>query len=223
MHATALGIGRPRAPRGDDQVADKQRADRIDELRQRLTRELGVLAHDRRIAAAGRELRRLELHAKRVEQRVGDSQGSGADDASQRQRGLLTEQCPAGGEDAQCGRGGARRCYTAWRPTCEGQAMIVVRFKVQCQAGKADELMAAFKDVVAPSEKVDGVIHFDIGCDVTDPNAFIATEVFEDRAALDRQEELAEVGKVLAMLPDVLAAPPEATIFHVSSSEPYGD
>jgi quinol monooxygenase YgiN len=52
--------------------------------------------------------------------------------------------------------------------------------------------------------------------------SFIATEVFEDRAALDRQESLREVGKVLALLPESVAAAPEATIYHVSSSEPHG-
>jgi quinol monooxygenase YgiN len=57
--------------------------------------------------------------------------------------------------------------------------------------------MAALKDVVAPSRVLDGVISFDIGRDVTDPDAFIATEVFEDQAALDLQESLPEVAKAL--------------------------
>jgi quinol monooxygenase YgiN len=101
--------------------------------------------------------------------------------------------------------------------------MIVVRFKVQCQPGKADQVMAAFQDVVAPSRAVSGVVSFDIGRDVTDADAFIATEVFEDRAALERQEALPEVAKVLGVLEESLAGEPEATIFNVSSSEPWGD
>ena len=100
--------------------------------------------------------------------------------------------------------------------------MIVVRFKVTCKADKAEELRAAFATVVAPSRMVDGVLKFDIARDITDPTAFIATEVFADRAALERQELLPEVQKVIAMLSDVLAAEPEATIYHVSSSEPWG-
>jgi quinol monooxygenase YgiN len=47
----------------------------------------------------------------------------------------------------------------------------------------------------------------------------IAVEVFEDEAAIDRQESLPEVGRVMSILPDALAAPPEATAFHISSSE----
>jgi quinol monooxygenase YgiN len=97
--------------------------------------------------------------------------------------------------------------------------MIVVRFKVQSQPEKSEQLRAAFEDVIAPSRGVSGIISFDIACDLANPDCFIATEVFEDQAARDRQESLPEVGKVMALLEESLAAPPEATIFHVSSSE----
>lgn len=70
---------------------------------------------------------------------------------------------------------------------------------------------------------VEDVLNFDIARDLTDPDSFIATEVFADRAALARQESLAEVKRVIALLPDVLAAEPEATVYNVSSSEPWGD
>ena len=100
--------------------------------------------------------------------------------------------------------------------------MILVRFKVQCQPEKTEQAMAAFEEVIAPSQAVDGVVSFDIGRDIADPDTFIAVEVFEDRAALERQESLPEVGKTLAVLEESLAAAPEATIFHVSSSEPHG-
>ena len=100
--------------------------------------------------------------------------------------------------------------------------MIVIRFKVQSKPDKAEQLLAALKDVIAPSRRLDGVISLDIGKDLADPNAFIATEVFADRAALERQESLAEVALVLGMMEACLAAEPEATIFEVSSSEPWG-
>ncbi len=100
--------------------------------------------------------------------------------------------------------------------------MIVVRFKARCQPDKAEQVRVAFEDVIAPSRAVVGVVSFDIAQDLTDRDSFVATEVFEDRAALDRQESLPEVAKVLAMLEQSLAAPPEATMFEVSSSEPHG-
>jgi quinol monooxygenase YgiN len=100
--------------------------------------------------------------------------------------------------------------------------MIVVRFKMTCTPEGVPRARAVLQAVVAPSRTVPGVVHFDIAQDLSDPHAFIATEVFDDRDALARQEALPEVQAVLAALPDVLAAAPEATIYVVASSEPWG-
>ena len=99
--------------------------------------------------------------------------------------------------------------------------MIVVRFKVQCQPGKTEHALAVFEEVIGPSRALDGVISFDIGRDIASPDSIIAVEVFEDRSALDRQESLPEVAKVMGVLPQIASGPPEATIFHVASSEPH--
>jgi quinol monooxygenase YgiN len=96
--------------------------------------------------------------------------------------------------------------------------MIVLRFKAKCSPEKIDEALAAFAAVIAPSRALEGVISFDIGRDLTDPNSIVAVEVFDDHAARERQESLAEVANVMGLLPDALAAPPEATVFEVSSS-----
>jgi quinol monooxygenase YgiN len=103
-----------------------------------------------------------------------------------------------------------------------GQAMVVVVFKVRAQPDRSEQVLAALREVVAPSRALEGTISFDIGRDVTDPDSFIATEVFTDQAALERQEALPEVAKALGVLETSLTAEPEATIFHVSSSEPWG-
>ena len=97
--------------------------------------------------------------------------------------------------------------------------MIVLRFKVKCQPEKTEQVMAALREVIAPARGVEGVISFDIARDLTDPNSFIATEVFEDEAARERQESLPQVGTVMGLLPDSVSSPPEATVFHVSRSE----
>jgi len=99
--------------------------------------------------------------------------------------------------------------------------MIIVRFKMRCQADKVDRAVTVLNDVIAPSRALPGVLNFDIGRDVSDPDCLIATEVFEDAVAMDTQESLPEVGVVLAALPELLAAPPEATRFHVSLAEPH--
>ncbi len=98
--------------------------------------------------------------------------------------------------------------------------MIVIRFKVRCQPERTEEVMAALEKVIAPSRDVAGVVSFDIARDLADSDSFIATEVFDDEAARERQESLPEVATVLGLLPDALAEPPEATLFHVSASEP---
>jgi quinol monooxygenase YgiN len=98
--------------------------------------------------------------------------------------------------------------------------MIVIRFKVQCQPDKTEQVRAAFAQVISPSREMEGVISFDIAGDLADPNSFIATEVFEDDAARERQESLPEVGKVMALLPESLAGAPEAVLYRVASSEP---
>jgi quinol monooxygenase YgiN len=100
--------------------------------------------------------------------------------------------------------------------------MIVVRFKMKCKPEKTEQAEATLLAVIAPSRLVDGAISFDIARDINDPNSFIATEVFTDRAALERQESIPEVQEAIGLLPDLLAGEPEATIFSVSSSEPWG-
>jgi quinol monooxygenase YgiN len=96
--------------------------------------------------------------------------------------------------------------------------MLVIRFKVKCRPDKVDEALAAFAAVVPPSRDVDGVVSFDIARDVVDPSSIVAVEVFQDEDARARQESLPEVANVMSLLPTVVAAPPEATIFDVSSS-----
>jgi quinol monooxygenase YgiN len=99
--------------------------------------------------------------------------------------------------------------------------MIVVRFRVSCKPEKIDEALGLFREVVEPSRALPGTLHFDIGQDVVDRHSIIATEVFEDREALDRQESLPEVGNVMAAFEDFAAAAPEATIFEVASSHDH--
>ncbi len=99
--------------------------------------------------------------------------------------------------------------------------MIVVRFKVRCRPEKTEEALSVFEKVVAPSRALDGVVSFDLGRDLADPDSIFAMEVFEDRAALDRQEALPEVTTVLGLLPELVTAEPEGTIFEVASSVPY--
>lgn len=99
--------------------------------------------------------------------------------------------------------------------------MIVVRFWFRCHPGRGDEAVAALTPVVAASRALPGVISIDIARDITDPDAFIATELYEDRAALDRQEALPETVAALATLKAGLIAESDALIHHVERSERF--
>jgi quinol monooxygenase YgiN len=74
--------------------------------------------------------------------------------------------------------------------------------------------------VVEAARGLAGVVHFDIGRDLTDRDVLIATEVFESREAMEREEALPEVAMVVELLESgALTEPPEWTIYEVASSE----
>jgi quinol monooxygenase YgiN len=99
--------------------------------------------------------------------------------------------------------------------------MIIVRFWFRCHPGRGDEAVEALTPVVAASRALPGVISIDIARDITDPDAFIATELYEDRAALDRQEALPETIAALAALKGGIIAESDALIHHVERSERF--
>lgn len=94
--------------------------------------------------------------------------------------------------------------------------MIILRFKIRSKPDKRDDLMAALAEIITPARATQGVINFDIARTLLDPDSFIATALYEDGAALERQESLPQVARVMAMLPESLVEPPERTIFDAS-------
>ena len=94
--------------------------------------------------------------------------------------------------------------------------MIILRFKIHSKPNKSDALTAALAEIVTPARATEGVITFDIARVLREPDWFIATAVYEDGAALERQESLPEVHRVMAMLPESLVTPPERTIYDAS-------
>jgi quinol monooxygenase YgiN len=91
--------------------------------------------------------------------------------------------------------------------------MVILRFKVHSKRDKSAELMDALAEIITPARATEGVLDFDIARVLRDPDSFIATAIYEDGAALERQESLPEVHRVMAMLPESLVAQPERTIF----------
>ena len=94
--------------------------------------------------------------------------------------------------------------------------MIILRQKMRCKHEKIDALTAALAAIIAPARQTPGVIDLDIARDLLDDDSFIATAVYEDGAALERQESLPEVHRAMAMFAEALEARPDRTIFDAS-------
>jgi quinol monooxygenase YgiN len=94
--------------------------------------------------------------------------------------------------------------------------MVILRFKVQSKPEKSDELLAVLAQIIPGARATEGVINCDIARSLDNPDSFIATVVYDDGAALERQESAPEVHRAMAIFPDSLVAPPERTIFDAS-------
>ena len=94
--------------------------------------------------------------------------------------------------------------------------MVILRQKMRSKPDKCDEVMAALAAIIPTARATEGLISFDIARTLDDPNSFIATAVYDDGAALERQESALEVHRAMAIFPESLVAPPERTIFDAS-------
>jgi quinol monooxygenase YgiN len=98
--------------------------------------------------------------------------------------------------------------------------MILLRIKVRCLPDRMQQALAVFTAVIEPSRELEGVIRFDVGRDLADPDAIVALELFEDEAARERQESLPQVATLWRLLPEIAAEPPELTLFEIASAVP---
>ena len=96
--------------------------------------------------------------------------------------------------------------------------MVIVRFKMKVRPETAHEVSAALEAVIAPSRALEGVIRLDIAQDLSDPHTFIATEVYDNKAALDRQMALPEVEAALALIRESVVER-EATLYEATVIE----
>jgi quinol monooxygenase YgiN len=94
--------------------------------------------------------------------------------------------------------------------------MVILRQQMRSKPERTDDVLDALSAIVPVARATPGVISLDIARDLLDPDSFVATAVYEDAAALERQESAPEVHKAMAMFPEALAAPPERTIFDAS-------
>jgi len=92
-------------------------------------------------------------------------------------------------------------------------------FLCQHMGSKAEQtvyLHAALAAIIPGARATEGVISLDIARDLLDSDSFVATGIYEDGAALQRQESAPEVHRAMAMFSEALAAPPDRTIYDAS-------
>jgi quinol monooxygenase YgiN len=94
--------------------------------------------------------------------------------------------------------------------------MVILRQKMRSKPSKTEDVSAALAAIIPGARATEGVIRLDIARDLLDPDSFVATGIYEDGAALERQESAPEVHRAMAMFAEALAAPPERTIYDAS-------
>ena len=94
--------------------------------------------------------------------------------------------------------------------------MIILHQEMRAKPEKSDEVMAALAAIIPRARATEGVLKLDIARDLLDPDFFIATGVYEDGAALERQELAPEVHTAMAMFADALTAPPDRRLYDAS-------
>jgi quinol monooxygenase YgiN len=102
------------------------------------------------------------------------------------------------------------------RSTPSEDLMIILRQQMRSKPERTDDVFAALSAIVLAARATPGVIRLDIARDLLDPDSFVATGIYEDGAALERQESAPEVHTAMAMFPEALAAPPDRTIYEAS-------
>ena len=100
--------------------------------------------------------------------------------------------------------------------------MIILRQQMRAKPERTDDVCAALSAIVLRARATQGVISLDIARDLLDPDSFVATGIYEDGAALARQESAPEVHRAMAMFPEALAAPPDRTIYDASRDPELG-
>jgi quinol monooxygenase YgiN len=94
--------------------------------------------------------------------------------------------------------------------------MVILRQQMRSKPERTDDVLAALAAIVPGARATQGVISLDIARDLLEPDSFVATGVYEDSAAIERQESAPEVHRAMVMFSGALAAPPDRKIYEAS-------
>ncbi len=85
---------------------------------------------------------------------------------------------------------------------------IVVNALLEAEPGKAEELEAALREVLAPSRAEDGNVLYELHRDRKDPNRFMFHEIWKSADAIKEHNGRAHYQKLSVTVGPLLAKPP---------------
>ncbi len=94
--------------------------------------------------------------------------------------------------------------------------MVILRQHMRSKPERTDDVLAALAAIIPDARATQGVISLDVARDLLDPDSFVATGIYEDGAALERQESAPAVHRAMAMFSEALAGPPDRMVYDAS-------
>ncbi len=90
--------------------------------------------------------------------------------------------------------------------------MIGVIAKIPVKNGKANDMIALLKEVMAPVAEEEGTLLYTLNRDPANPNTVVILERYKDKEALDAHSSTAHFKALFSRLPEFLAGKPEISI-----------
>jgi quinol monooxygenase YgiN len=98
---------------------------------------------------------------------------------------------------------------------------LVVIGRVECNADRRDELVAAFEEMQDNSRREPGCLRYGFFAAVEDPLSFIAVEEWADREALDRHFAQPHLREFARRLLELVSARPGVAIHEIADTKPF--
>ena len=98
--------------------------------------------------------------------------------------------------------------------------MLVMRGKVVVKPEAREAFVEAVQKLVAVSREGEGVLHYDVGESITEPNTFVSLEVYQDEEAARRNEQTSAWAEAVPVIQRSLAEAPSGEAYTVQEARP---
>src|SRR2546429_9643876 len=100
--------------------------------------------------------------------------------------------------------------------------MVILRQQMRSKPERTEDVWAALAAIVPGARATPGVITLDIARDLLDPDSFVATAVYDDAAAVERQGAAPEGDAGMAGFRGAPAAPPGPNFYRAAREPSVG-